>query len=111
MILFVLPLAVGVLLGLLIGKPVGITLAAWLAVRTGLAVRPAGASWRMLHGVAWLGGIGFTMSLFIAGLAFGDAPRLLIAAKLGTFLASVLAGIVGWLLLHTSASAHTTDTA
>jgi len=96
------PVALGVLLGLVVGKPIGITLAAWLAVRLGLAARPAGASWRLIHGVSWLGGIGFTMSLFIAGLAFGEAAPLLTAAKLGTFLASVVAGVTGWILLRTT---------
>ena len=100
------PVAIGVVLGLLLGKPIGITLAAWLAVKTGLAAAPAGAGWRMIHGVSWLGGIGFTMSLFIAGLAFQDAA-LLTAAKLGTFLASVLAGVTGYLLLRTAASPRT----
>ena len=94
------PVALGVVVGLLLGKPIGITLAAWGAVRAGVATLPANVSWRALHGVAWLGGIGFTMSLFIAGLAFGANPALLIAAKLGTLLASVVAGVVGWTLLR-----------
>jgi NhaA family Na+:H+ antiporter len=93
------PVAAGIVLGLVVGKPLGITLAAWLAVRLGLAVLPAEASWRALHGVSWLGGIGFTMSLFIAGLAFGTSP-LLDAAKLGILSASIIAGIGGWLLLR-----------
>jgi NhaA family Na+:H+ antiporter len=63
------PITLGVLLGLLVGKPIGITAASWLVVRTRLAALPDGVSWRELGGVAWLGGIGFTMSLFIAGLA------------------------------------------
>ena len=96
------PVALGVLLGLVLGKPIGISLAAWLAVKLGVAVRPAGASWRLIHGVSWLSGIGFTMSLFIAGLAFTEAAPLLTAAKLGTFLASVLAGVIGWALLRTT---------
>lgn len=96
------PVAIGVLLGLALGKPIGITLAAWLAVRSGLAAPPE-AGWRLIHGVAWLGGIGFTMSLFIAGLAFGDAEQLLTAAKLGTFMASVIAGVIGWVYLRRSA--------
>lgn len=96
------PVAIGVLLGLALGKPIGITLAAWLAVRSGLAAPPE-AGWRLIHGVAWLGGIGFTMSLFIAGLAFGDAEQLLTAAKLGTFTASVIAGVIGWVYLRRSA--------
>jgi NhaA family Na+:H+ antiporter len=96
------PVAAGVLVGLFLGKPLGITLAAWGAVRSGIATLPAGVSWRTLHGVAWLGGIGFTMSLFIAGLAFGAQPALLTAAKLGVLLASVLAGSIGWTLLRGS---------
>ena len=94
------PVTVGVLVGLLLGKPLGITVASWGAVRSGLATLPTGVTWRTLHGVAWLGGIGFTMSLFIAGLAFGAYPALLTAAKLGILLASVLAGLVGWALLR-----------
>lgn len=98
--MFARPVALGVILGLLLGKPLGILLGSWAAVRAGLATLPAGVSWRTLHGVAWLGGIGFTMSLFIAGLAFGAQPALLTAAKLGILLASVLAGLVGWTLLR-----------
>ncbi len=96
--------AAGVLVGLLLGKPLGILLASWGAVRSGVASLPAGVSWRMLHGVSWLGGIGFTMSLFIAGLAFDAHPALLTAAKLGILLASVLAGAVGFALLRRTAS-------
>ena len=94
------PVALGVLAGLLLGKPIGICLATWAAVRSGVASIPAEVSRRMLLGVACLGGIGFTMSLFIAGLAFGGSSELLTAAKLGTFTASILAGIVGWLVLR-----------
>lgn len=94
------PVALGVLTGLFLGKPIGICLASWMAVRSGVATVPAGVSRRMLFGVAWLGGIGFTMSLFIAGLAFGSSPELLTSAKLGTFAASILAGTAGWLVLR-----------
>jgi NhaA family Na+:H+ antiporter len=95
------PVTLGVIAGLVLGKPLGITLASWLAVRAGLAVLPAGASWRLLHAVSWLwlGGIGFTMSLFIAGLAFADAATL-DAAKLGILAASLVAGLAGWVLLR-----------
>ncbi len=96
-----LPVTLGVVLGLLIGKPLGITLFAWLAVRLGWATLPAQASWRTLHGVSWLGGIGFTMSLFIAGLAFSDAS-LLDSAKVGILAGSLAAGIVGWAMLRTA---------
>jgi Na+:H+ antiporter, NhaA family len=88
----------GAALGLVVGKPVGITLFAWIAVRLGLATLPTSASWRTLHGVSWIGGIGFTMSLFIAALAF-DTPEMLDSAKLGILGASLIAGGVGaWLL-------------
>lgn len=90
---------VGVALGLLLGKPLGIMLAAWMVVRTGVAVLPEGITWRMIHGTAWLGGIGFTMALFIAGLAF-PTGQLLEGAKLGIVGASLLGGTVGWLLLR-----------
>lgn len=94
------PVALGVIVGLFLGKPIGICLASWIAVRSGIATIPSGVSRRMLFGVAWLGGIGFTMSLFIAGLAFGGSDELLTAAKLGTFTASLLAGTAGWLVLR-----------
>jgi NhaA family Na+:H+ antiporter len=84
----------GVAFGLLVGKPAGILIASWLAVRLAWARLPAGASWPMLHGVAWLGGIGFTMSLFVAGLAFPDPARL-DAAKIGILVGSAVAATVG----------------
>ncbi|HEX7977201.1 MAG TPA: Na+/H+ antiporter NhaA [Gemmatimonadaceae bacterium] len=92
------PLAWGIVLGLVIGKPVGIMLASYAAVLSGAAELPVNTSWRHLHGVGWLGGIGFTMSLFIASLAFGQGPMLDVA-KLGVITASVVAGITGYTLL------------
>jgi NhaA family Na+:H+ antiporter len=94
------PVALGVLLGLVVGKPVGIALASWLAVRGGLASLPASVTWRAIGGVAVLGGIGFTMSLFIAGLAFDASPAELTSAKLAILSASLIAGVVGWALLR-----------
>jgi NhaA family Na+:H+ antiporter len=73
-----------------------------LAVRLRLAVKPAGYSWRQLCGAGALAGIGFTMSLFIAGLAF-DTAEALDSAKIGILVASMLAGIVGWVLLSRAA--------
>lgn len=96
------PVALGIIAGLVAGKQVGITLFAWLAVRARLAVLPEGLTWRHIYGVSWLGGIGFTMSLFIGGLAFGDTP-LLTVAKVGILCASLVAGLVGWLLLRRTA--------
>jgi NhaA family Na+:H+ antiporter len=90
----------GIILGLVVGKPVGITLFAWLSVRTGLAALPAGTSWRAIRGVSLLGGIGFTMSLFIAGLAFPGMPGLNEDAKIGIFVASLVAGVAGFAVLR-----------
>jgi NhaA family Na+:H+ antiporter len=95
------PVFLGIVAGLIVGKQVGVTLFAWLAVRTGLASLPADVSWRQIYGAGWLAGIGFTMSLFIAGLAFDD-EALLSVAKLGILTASVVAGVVGWLLLRST---------
>jgi Na+:H+ antiporter, NhaA family len=97
--------ALGVAAGLLFGKPVGIFAASWLAVRVGWATLPANVTWPMLHGAAWLGGIGFTMALFIGSLAFGATP-LQDAAKLGILAASVLAGAAGWTLLRRATAAR-----
>jgi Na+:H+ antiporter, NhaA family len=96
------PIALGAVLGLVLGKPLGITGFSWLAVRLGFASLPTGVTWPMLAGAGVLGGIGFTMALFIAGLAFGDAT-LLEAAKLGILTASVITGVTGWLLLRRTA--------
>ncbi len=98
------PVAGGVALGLALGKPIGITLLAWLATRLRLAALPPDVSWRALHAVSWLGGIGFTMSLFVAALAYGSGP-LLDSAKVGILGASVLAGVVGWVLVGRAAGA------
>jgi NhaA family Na+:H+ antiporter len=85
-------------LGLVLGKPIGIVAAAWLAVRSGIAVKPDAYSWRHLCGAGALGGIGFTMSLFIAGVAFPN-PADYAAAKIAIFLASLIAGAGGVLIL------------
>lgn len=93
------PVAIGIVMGLVLGKTLGITAFSALAVRMGIAALPAGVTWRALHGASWLAGIGFTMSLFIAGLAFGESP-LLDEAKIGILVASVVAGGVGFQLLR-----------
>jgi NhaA family Na+:H+ antiporter len=87
-----------VTLGLLVGKPLGVTLLAWLAVRTRLAVLPPGVGWGAIFGAGILGGIGFTMALFITALAFQD-PALAAASKLGVIGASVVAAGLGMLCL------------
>lgn len=93
------PVAIGVLIGLFVGKPLGISSFAWLAAKCG-ATTPAEVNWRQIFGASWLCGIGFTMSLFIAGLAFGEGS-LLDMAKIGTLAASLLAGIAGAIVLQT----------
>ena len=98
------PIAWGIVLGLVLGKPIGITLASYLAVRARAADLPANVGWRHLHGAAWLGGIGFTMSLFVAGLAFADV-RVLDVAKIGVLVASTFAGLVGFAILRMVPSA------
>ena len=93
------PVSLGILVGLFLGKPIGIFSFTFLAVKLGLGDLPPGVTWRMIHGAATLGGIGFTMALFIGGLAFRD-PALVEIAKVGIFGASVLSGVLGFLLLR-----------
>ncbi len=88
----------GVFFGLLVGKPLGIFLASWGAVKSGLATMPEGASWRMLLAVACLGGIGFTMSLFVDSLAFTNL-ELVDRGKIAILMGSTAAAILGSLLI------------
>jgi Na+:H+ antiporter, NhaA family len=104
------PIGLGIIVGLLVGKPVGILLASWLAVRSGLAALPVGITWLHILGVGFLGGIGFTMSLFIAGLALGDSA-LLDIAKIGILGGSLLSGLVGFGLLFRMRPMSSTDDA
>jgi NhaA family Na+:H+ antiporter len=90
--------AVAVIVGLLLGKPLGIVLASWLAVKVGLARLPEQVNWAMMVGAGCLAGIGFTMSLFIAGL--GLEGSLLDEAKVGVFAGSALSAAAGCLLLQ-----------
>ena len=93
------PVTMGVLVGLVLGKFIGISCFSWLAVRLRIARLPAGVGWWHLLGAAWLAGIGFTMSLFISQLAFKD-PVLVEQAKIGILFASLVAAAMGfiWLL-------------
>ena len=91
-------LMTGIILGLVLGKPIGIFATSWLAVRFNIAVKPEAYSWRQLLGAGALAGIGFTMSLFIAGQAFQN-PRDYFAAKIAVFIASLVAGVTGVLIL------------
>jgi len=85
--------SLAILAGLVLGKPVGVLGFSWLAVRLGLAARGASLSWPFLAAGAFLTGIGFTMSLFIAGLAY--APAMLSAAKLGILAGSICSAAIG----------------
>ncbi len=90
---------IGIALGLFLGKPVGIFLFSRLAIASGLADRPEGATWAQLFGIAVLGGIGFTMSLFIGTLAFTD-PILGAEVRIGVLMGSVASAVVGFQLLR-----------
>lgn len=92
-------LPVGIAAGLFIGKQIGIFGTIWMLVRLGLARMPARTSWRQLHAMAALCGIGFTMSLFIGGLAFQTSPHLLDATKIGVIGGSVISATVGAVLM------------
>ncbi len=92
------PVSLGIVLGLFFGKQVGITLTSFVAVKTGQAELPAGVTLAQLYGASVLGGIGFTMSIFVAGLAFTEGP-LLAAAKLGILAASAISGVIGFVVL------------
>lgn len=99
------PVALGIIAGLVIGKPLGVVGFSWLAVRMGLTTLPTSISWRWITGLALLAGIGFTMSLFISGLSFADEDRMRVA-KLGILAASLIAGTGGWLVLRHSKNAE-----
>jgi NhaA family Na+:H+ antiporter len=94
------PLPLGIAAGLFLGKQVGIFGAVWLCVRLGLAGRLGGATWLQVYGVSLLCGIGFTMSLFIATLAFPGQPLLVEEAKIGILLGSIVSAFAGYLVLR-----------
>ena len=98
------PITIGIIVGLVIGKPVGIVSAALIAVRSGRARMPEDITWVQLVGVATLGGVGFTVSIFIAGLAF-SAAEAVAAAKIGIVIASALAGLIGAAVLLLASAA------
>jgi NhaA family Na+:H+ antiporter len=93
------PLALGILFGLIVGKQAGITLFAWISVKAGLAELPLSVTWKHIYGIGWLGGIGFTMSLFIANLAFSNELFLGIS-KTAVLMSSFIAGSVGAIFLY-----------
>jgi NhaA family Na+:H+ antiporter len=92
------PISLGIMLGLVVGKPLGITLLSWLATRFAGGSLPAGVTWAHIVGAGCLAGIGFTMSLFISGLAFAD-EALIANAKIGILAASLASGAIGFLIL------------
>ncbi len=100
------PLPLAILLGLFLGKQLGVFAAIYAVVRTGLAPMPRGTNWRQLWGAATLCGIGFTMSLFIGALAFPADPALVEAAKIGTLAGSLLSALAGYFILRTAPSAE-----
>ena len=91
------PITLAIVLGLVVGKQIGVTGFAWLAVRTGRATLPDGVTWAMIYGTSLLAGVGFTMSLFISELAFDGA--IVGMAKLGILIGSLVAGVWGYLVL------------
>jgi Na+:H+ antiporter, NhaA family len=94
------PLPVAIAAGLVVGKQVGIFTTVWLADKTGFAPRPANANWAEIWGVSILCGIGFTMSLFIGGLAFPDQPALIEEAKIGILTGSAISAVLGFVVLR-----------
>lgn len=92
------PVAIGVILGLFLGKPIGIVLFSWVSIKMNITAMPSKANWRQIIGIGFLAGIGFTMSLFINGLAF-EGSNLTELAKMGILAASLISGIVGWIIL------------
>lgn len=95
------PISIGIIFGLVIGKQIGVTGFSWLAIRLGWASLPEGVTWMQIWGLSCLAGIGFTMSLFVSELAFGD-PELVGSAKIGILAASLIAGVWGALVLSRS---------
>ena len=92
--------SIGIFLGLVVGKPLGVVIFSWLAIKSGLANMPEQTTWRHILGAAWLGGIGFTMSIFVTGLAFENTELLISQAKTSILVASLVAGIAGYITLR-----------
>ena len=102
------PIPLGIAMGLFVGKQVGILGFSWLGTRLGLCQLPRGVSWTQMHGVAVLGGIGFTMSLFIGTLSFTD-PSYATSVRLGVLSGSCLSGVIGYLILRFSVETRKSD--
>ncbi len=93
------PLGLGILAGLFIGKPLGITIASWLAIKLKIAKKPRLATWKQLSGVAMLGGIGFTMSIFVSILSYAS-PLFQLEAKFSILVASIISAVAGYIFLN-----------
>jgi NhaA family Na+:H+ antiporter len=96
----------GIVTGLVIGKPLGITLLVFIAVFLGICRLPLDMNWKQVFGAGLLGGIGFTMSIFITNLAFTGAPELINESKIAVLLASVTAGSIGFLWIFLFGGEH-----
>ncbi len=94
------PVSMGIIAGLILGKVLGIFGVAWLAIKLKIASLPQGSTMSQIFGVAFLGGIGFTMSIFVADLAFVNSPELIFQAKVGILAASLFAGLFGYFWLR-----------
>jgi len=99
-------LSLGIMLGLVLGKQIGIMLCTWLVVKLNLGSLADGINWKHVYAASWLAGIGFTMSIFIANLGFGPGDNLE-TAKIGVLAGSLVAGVVGFVLLRAATSART----
>ncbi|MGI9283291.1 MAG: Na+/H+ antiporter NhaA [Endozoicomonas sp.] len=103
------PIPLGIMLGLFVGKQLGVFSFCWLAIKTGLAKMPPNTNWLQLYGLAMLCGIGFTMSLFIGSLAFENDPQFLSTDRIGILAGSFLSAVVGYLVLHKAGSKQQTS--
>jgi NhaA family Na+:H+ antiporter len=104
------PVGLGIMAGLILGKSSGIMISTWLVVRSGLADLPTGVTWKQIYGAGWVAGLGFTMSLFIAGLAFSGQDQLLSVSKIAILTASAAAALGGWALLDWACCPPDTET-
>jgi NhaA family Na+:H+ antiporter len=102
------PVSVGIVTGLVLGKQLGIMTSVWVALKIGLVTLPSNVTWWQIYGVSWLAGIGFTMSLFISELAFGD-EALLHIAKFAVLTASIIAGTIGSIVLWSASKSNALD--
>jgi NhaA family Na+:H+ antiporter len=101
-------LGLGIIIGLVVGKSIGIITTCWICIRSGLSKLPDQASWKQIFGVGLIAGIGFTMSIFIAMLSFND-PTMIEEAKLAILIGSLLSGVIGSIYLTSVAGKKTND--